>query len=111
MRWCVVVLLLCLPGMSGAEVLLVPEHNPKPDYPTTWSGRASQCVSRQTATGNRAPGLDRPVQQAPALDRAALWAFSCDTVCADAAEGDSRVALAAVGGIAVDDAPYLFILA
>ncbi|WP_431082115.1 energy transducer TonB [Pseudomonas thivervalensis] len=29
-------LLLCLSGPSGAaEMLLVPEHNPKPDYPTT----------------------------------------------------------------------------
>ncbi len=36
MRWSVVMLLLCLSGPSGAaEMLLVPEHNPKPDYPTT----------------------------------------------------------------------------
>lgn len=35
MRWCVVMLLLCLSATSGAtDVLLVPEHNPKPDYPT-----------------------------------------------------------------------------
>lgn len=35
MRWSVVMLLLCLAGTSGAaEMLLVPEHNPRPDYPT-----------------------------------------------------------------------------
>ncbi len=47
MRWSVVMLLLCLSGTSGAaDVLLVPEHNPNPDYPTTLVGKGVAGVAR-----------------------------------------------------------------
>ncbi|WP_339479526.1 energy transducer TonB [Pseudomonas sp. RL_5y_Pfl2_73] len=47
MRWSVVMLLLCLSGTSGvADVLLVPEHNPNPDYPTTLVGKGIAGVAR-----------------------------------------------------------------
>lgn len=48
-----------------------------------------QCVFCEADAGCGAFGLDRPVQQTPAYDRAALREFSGCTVYADAAEGGS----------------------